>query len=71
MNYYNENDPKAAAWLTQLMIDKLIPRGIVDTRSIVDVQPREIIGFTQHHFFAGIGGWPLILLQKEVMKKIN
>ena len=59
MNYYNEFDPKAAAWLRQLILDKLIPDGLVDTRSIADVQPSDLAGYTQCHFFAGIGGWPL------------
>lgn len=61
MNYYNEFDPKAAAWLRQLIADKLIPAGDVDERSIVDVRPSELDGYTQCHFFAGIGGWSLAL----------
>ena len=61
MNYYNENDPKAAAWLKQLIKDGLIPDGIVDERSIVDVQPGDLRQYTQCHFFAGIGGWSLAL----------
>jgi len=61
MNYYNEFDPKAAAWLRQLIADGLIPPGHVDERSIRDVQPGDFDGFTQCHFFAGIGGWPFAL----------
>lgn len=61
MNYYNEIDPGAAAWLRELIDRGEIPRGIVDTRSIVDVRPSDLRGFTQCHFFAGIGGWPLAL----------
>jgi DNA (cytosine-5)-methyltransferase 1 len=61
MNYYNENDPKAAAWLNQLIKDGLIPDGIVDERSILDVQPGDLRQYTQCHFFAGIGGWSLAL----------
>ena len=57
MNYYNEYEPKAAAWLRQLIKDGLVPNGTVDTRSIKDVQPSDLKGFTQCHFFAGIGGW--------------
>jgi DNA (cytosine-5)-methyltransferase 1 len=57
MNYYNEWDSFAAAWLTELIKDGLIPYGEVDTRSITDVKPSELKGFTQCHFFAGIGGW--------------
>jgi DNA (cytosine-5)-methyltransferase 1 len=55
--YYNEFDPFAAAWLRELIKDGLIADGEVDERSIADVQPSDIKGFTQCHFFAGIGGW--------------
>lgn len=55
--YYNELDPKAAAGLRALIADGLIPHGEVDTRSITDVRPDDLKGFTQCHFFAGIGGW--------------
>ena len=61
INYYNENDPKAAAWLKQLIKDGLIPDGVVDERSILDVQPGDLRQYTQCHFFAGIGGWSLAL----------
>jgi len=57
MNYYNEWDKFAAEWLKQLIKDGLIPDGEVDSRSIADVEPSELQGFTQCHFFAGIGGW--------------
>jgi len=61
MNYYNEYDKKAAAWLRELIKANLIPAGDVDERSIVDVKPEELTGYTQCHFFAGIGGWSLAL----------
>ena len=57
MHYYNEFNPRAAAWLRQLMARDLIPVGDVDERSIADVQPDELAKYTQCHFFAGIGGW--------------
>lgn len=57
MNYYNEFDPFAAAWLRELIKEKLIPNGKVDERSIADVRPEDLKGFTQCHLFAGIGGW--------------
>jgi len=57
MNYYNEFDLKAAAWLRELIKARLIPDGHVDERSIIEVEPKDIAGYTQHHFFAGIGGW--------------
>lgn len=59
--YYNEIDPKAAAWLRELIRADLIAPGIVDERSIEDIAPNELAGYTQHHFFAGIGGWSYAL----------
>src|SRR3990167_2132759 len=59
--YYNENDPKTAAWLRELIKAKLIADGEVDTRSIVDVQSADLARFAQCHFFAGIGGWSYAL----------
>lgn len=61
MNYYNEFDPNAAAWLRQLIADKQIPDGVVDDRSITEITPHDLKGFSQCHFFAGVGGWPLAL----------
>ena len=61
MNYYNEHDPKAAAWLRALIAAGLIPPGTVDERSILDVKPEDLYDYTQCHFFAGIGGWSLAL----------
>lgn len=61
MNYYNENDKKTAAWIRELVAARLVPRGDVDERSIVDVQPSDLKGYTQCHFFAGICGWSLAL----------
>jgi DNA (cytosine-5)-methyltransferase 1 len=57
--YWNEIEPYAAAWLRNLIAAGHLPPGEVDTRSIVDVQPDDLRGFTQCHFFAGIGGWSL------------
>jgi DNA (cytosine-5)-methyltransferase 1 len=59
--YYNEIDPKAAAWLRALIADGLIADGIVDERSIADVHPADLAGFRQCRFFAGIGGWSYAL----------
>lgn len=61
MVYYNEFDPKKAAWLRQLMRRDLIAPGIVDERSIANVKPDDLAGFTQCHFFAGIGVWSYAL----------
>jgi DNA (cytosine-5)-methyltransferase 1 len=61
MNYYNEIDPFAAQWLRNLIKAGLIPAGYVDERSIADVRGSDLAGYTQCHFFAGIGGWPCAL----------
>tara|TARA_R110000737_G_scaffold22944_1_gene41591 strand:- start:4034 stop:4945 length:912 start_codon:yes stop_codon:yes gene_type:complete len=55
--YYNEFDPFAAAWLRELIKDGLIAKGDVDERSITEIKPSDLKGYTQCHFFAGIGGW--------------
>ena len=66
--YYNEFDKKKCAALKQLMADGHITKGDIDDRSIRDVQPSDVSGYTRAHFFAGIGlwdhalslsGWPL------------
>lgn len=59
--YYNEFDPKAAAWLRELIKAGHIAPGDVDERSIVDIRPSDLIGYTQCHFFAGIGIWSYVL----------
>jgi DNA (cytosine-5)-methyltransferase 1 len=59
--YYNEIDPYAAQWLRNLISAGLIADGLVDERSIIDVQPSELAGFMQCHFFAGIAGWDYAL----------
>lgn len=61
--YYNENDPKAAAWLRELIKQGHIADGEVDERDIRDVRPVELTGYTQCHFFAGIGVWSYALRQ--------
>ena len=59
--YYNEIDPYAAQWLRNLIDAGHIAPGIVDERSIEDVHPNDLRGFTQCHFFAGVGVWSLAL----------
>jgi len=63
MNYYNEIDPYAAQWLRNLIEAGHIAYGIVDERSITDVKPADLAGYTQCHFFAGIGVWSHALRQ--------
>jgi DNA (cytosine-5)-methyltransferase 1 len=55
--YYNEFDPFAAAWLRELIKAGHIAPGDVDDRSIKDVSADDLQGYTQCHFFAGIGVW--------------
>ncbi|MBP2297970.1 DNA cytosine methyltransferase [Azospirillum picis] len=55
--YYNERDAYAAAWLRNLIAVGLIAPGDVDERDIRDVRPADLAGYTQCHFFAGIGVW--------------
>jgi DNA (cytosine-5)-methyltransferase 1 len=59
--YYNDNDPKACAWLRELIAAGELPQGDVDCRSILEVKPDDLARYEQCHFFAGIGGWPLAL----------
>lgn len=59
--YYNEFDKKAAAWLRELIKAGVIADGDVDERSITEVKASDLSGYTQHHFFAGIGGWSYAL----------
>src|ERR1700674_1525978 len=59
--YYNEIDPFVANWLEWLVKVEMIADGVVDRRSIKDVMPSDLNGFTQCHFFAGIGGWSYAL----------
>jgi len=59
--YYNDNDAAVCEWIRQLMFDGLIPYGVVDSRSILDVKPADLEGFTQCHFFCGIAGWAYAL----------
>lgn len=55
--YYNEIDPYAAQWLRNLIDAGHIAPGDVDERSISDVSADDLLGYTQCHFFAGIGVW--------------
>jgi DNA (cytosine-5)-methyltransferase 1 len=55
--FYNEIDPFAARWLRNLIDAGHIAPGIVDERPIQEIEPYELTGYTQCHFFAGIGIW--------------
>ena len=60
MNLYTDIDPKCCAWTTELIARSLIPGGIVDCRSITDIE-HDLSTFTHVHFFNGIAGWALAL----------
>ena len=59
--YYNEIDPFAATWLRELIKAGAIAPGDVDERSIEDVVPADLEGYTQCHWFAGVGVWSYAL----------
>ena len=61
--YYNEIDPYAAQWLRNLIAAGHLAKGEVDERSITEIQPDDLLGFDQCHFFAGIGVWGHALRQ--------
>jgi DNA (cytosine-5)-methyltransferase 1 len=54
--YFNDHEPYVCAWLRNLF-----PGAIVDDRSILAVEPADLVGHTRCHFFAGIGGWEYAL----------
>ena len=69
--YYNDADPAACAWLRELIAAGLLPTGEVDARSILEVDPSDLRGFAQCHFFAGIGGWPYALRLAGVAEDLS
>lgn len=66
--YYNEIDDYAAQWLRNLIAAGHIAPGEVDKRSLLDVSPDDLAGFTQCHFFAGIGVWSYALRRGGVAR---
>lgn len=54
---YNEIESFAADWLENLVKENRIASGQVDRRSIAELEPADLAGCRQAHFFAGIGGW--------------
>ena len=60
-HYYNEIDSFEAAWLRELMKAGVIGYGEIDRRDIREVQAEDLRGFSQCHFFAGIGVWSYAL----------
>ena len=65
--YYNDVDPAACAVTRELIKHGVICDGVVDARSIKDINPDDIRSYTQAHFFCGgslwsvaarLAGWP-------------
>lgn len=54
---YNENAPRKAQLLRNLIAAGHIANGYVDDRSIKDVESTELAGYGQVHLFAGAGVW--------------
>jgi len=50
-NFYNDHEPFASRWLEQLIEEGLIPQGHVDNRPIRDIEPDDLKGNAQCHFF--------------------
>lgn len=61
MNLYNEIEDFACGWLSNLIDAGKIPPGKIDNRPIQEITSDELAGYTQCHFFAGIGGWAYAL----------
>lgn len=59
--WYNEIDRHKAAWLRHLIEEGEVAHGVVDERPVETIDPADLAGFTQCHFFAGIGLWSLCL----------
>ena len=59
--YYNEIDPEKAEWIRELIKAGVVAPGDVDERDIKLVQPDDLRGYRQCHFFAGIAVWSYAL----------
>lgn len=57
--FYNEFDAFPAQWLRNLIGAGEIMKGTVDERSIAEVRPEDVRGYTRCHWFAGLGAWDL------------
>ena len=57
--YYNEIDPFCVAVLRECIKRGVISDGIVDDRSIEEVDPKDLREFKWVHFFAGGGFWDI------------
>lgn len=58
---YNDNERFVCEWLHELIAANELPRGDVACNPIQEISPDDLAPYTECHFFAGIGGWPLAL----------
>ena len=59
--YYNDINLDCCQWLENLHREGIIPSGITTARDIQEITGAGLEYYTQCHFFAGVGGWPLAL----------
>ena len=59
--YYNDSDAGKCAWTRELMRGGVIAAGEVDERRIGVIEPEDLKGFVQCHFFCGISAWSYAL----------
>lgn len=61
--FYNDNNSYCCSWLSNLIDSGLLTPGVICNKSIHDLNPEDLQGYTRVHLFAGIGGWDLALQQ--------
>jgi len=61
MQYYTDINLYTCQWLDNLIDAEELPIGFVECIDIKELFIRDLSGFSQVHFFSGIGGWPLAL----------
>lgn len=69
--FYNDFSRDSVDWLNKLVNASRLPVGDISGKSITELQASEVDGYTQCHFFCGIGGWPLALKMAEVPEHFN
>lgn len=59
--YYNDTDKFCCDWLGNLIDAGHISLGVIDQRSIHELEPNDLSGYERVHLFAGIAGWDYAL----------
>lgn len=62
---YCDKEPFVCDWTAGLIMDGLIPGGDVLCKSIREITPKDLAGYTRVHFFSGIAGWAYALALAE------